>query len=429
MGNGMVLTFIYGALAAVGIGALIGLERERRRNGDTILVGIRTFPLVALSAYIVSFLGRNHSGLEIMVVVGLLLFGGLAVLLIYIRQAMGFPGFTTTLAFIITYLVGVMIAYDYFIEAVIIGVVTTAILMSKERVHAFVQVLTEEEIIGALQFITIAFILYPLTLNLQLEAPWTIFGKGEPLDLNMALLIVVFVSTISFLSFIVVRWQGPSLGLRLSGLLGGLVNSEAATASLCGLVKKRIQLMDMAACGIVLANSTMFVRNLAVCIFADPSFEVASLTVVPLLLLSVLGIVLGWRRGGKEIPVQLEFGSPFAIRPALTFGAIFFLISGAALLLQDQLGGAFIYFLALGGFASSAAVVASVSSLTLAGSIEPLVAAEIVLLACAISSFNKIVISRLMCPQLSRTARVRLIISTVAAFAAAGLFFALRILP
>lgn len=113
----------------------------------------------------------------------------------------------------------------------------------------------------------------------------------------------------------------------------------------------------------------------------------------------------------------------------MTFGAIFFLISGAALFLQDQLGGALIYFLALGGFASSAAVVASVSSLTLAGSIEPLVAAEIVLLACAISSFNKIVISRLMCPQLSRVALVRLIISSVAAFTAAGLFFALRILP
>jgi uncharacterized membrane protein (DUF4010 family) len=429
MGIRMVLSFIYGALVSVGIGALIGLEREHRRGDDATLVGIRTFPLVALSGYILSFLGKSDEALSIMIVAGFLLFGALAIILIYIRQSMGFPGFTTTLAFIITYLVGVLVAYDFVIEAVIVGVATTTILISKERVHAFVRVLSEEEIIGALQFITIAFILYPLTLDLHLEGPWQIFGKGEPLDLNMALLIVLFVSTISFISFLVVRWQGPSRGLRFSGLLGGLVNSEAATASLCGVAKKKPNVLEIAAYGIVLANATMFIRNLAVCIFADPTLEVAGLTIVPLLLLCAFGIMLGWRNGRDETTIEMEVGSPFAIRPAVTFGAIFFIISGTALILQEQLGGAFIYFLALGGFASSAAVVASVSSLALAGTIDPQVAAEIVMLACAISSANKIIISRLMCPKLSRKVLTRLVISTALAFIGAGVVFSFRILP
>jgi len=426
----MILEFIYGALVSIAVGALIGLEREHRREGDTILVGIRSFPLVALSAYIIAFLALDVEGMEILIVAGFLLFGGLALILIFIRQSLGYTGFTTTLALIVTYLVGVMVAYGYFIEAVIVGVATTTILISKERIHAFVKVLDEREIIGALQFITIAFILYPLTLDLQLEPPWTIFGRGEPLDLNMVLLIVVFVSSISFISFLVVRWQGPSRGLRFSGLLGGLVNSEATTASLCGLVRKRPAAINIAACGIVLANSTMFVRNLAICIFADPTFEVASLTILPLILLFGLGVLMGWKRYQDEgDSLELEMGSPFAIRPALTFGLLFFVISGAALFLQDQLGGEFIYFLALGGFVSSAAVVASVSALSLSGSIEPQVAAEIVLLACGISSLNKIIISRVMCPGLSRGALIRLVVTTVATFAAAALLFSLRILP
>jgi uncharacterized membrane protein (DUF4010 family) len=426
---GIVLPFLYGALIAIAIGALIGLEREHRAEGETILVGIRTFPLVSLSAYLIAYLSRNHPSMDLMIVIGLILFGGLAIALIFIRQSIGLTGFTTTLAFIITYLVGILVAYEYYIEAVVVGVATTAILISKERIHAFVNLLTDKEIISALQFITIAFILYPLTLDLQLEGPWVIFGKGEPLDLNMVLLIVVFVSTISFILFLVIRWQGASRGMRFSGLFGGLVNSEATTASLCGLAKKKPQAIDVAACGIVLANATMFVRNLAVCMFADPTFEVAMLTVFPLMALCGFGILLGWKRHDENESFELEVGSPFGIKPALAFGLLFFIVSGAALILQDQLGGAFIYFLALGGFASSAATVASVSTLAVSGSMEPQMAAEIVMLTCGISSLNKIVISRVMCPKLSRGALMRLVLTTVATFAAAGLVFSLRILP
>jgi len=427
-GNNMEIAFVYGLLISIGLGGLIGLEREHRREGDT-LVGIRTFPLISMSGYLLSYIGRQMEGLEIMAPIGLVIFGALALSLIYIRQAMGFPGFTTTLAFIITYLLGLMVAYDFILEAVIVAVAVTTILLFKERAHAFVHILDEGEIIGALQFITIAFILFPLTLDLRFEEPWTIFGEGQPLDLNMALLIIVFVSGISFASFLVVRWQGPSRGLRFSGLLGGLINSEAATASLCGLAKKKREVMSVASCGIIMANATMFLRNLAVCVFADPSMKVASAAALPLLTISAFGIALGWGKERVEGVNPLEVGSPFAIRPALIFGIIFFLISGAALIAQDHLGEQAIYFVALGGFASSAAVVASVSSLSLAGSIPAEVGAEVVLLACAISSFNKIVITRIMCPMIPKKTLIKLLLIGFAALIATGALVILRTLP
>lgn len=418
----MDVTFLYGLLISIGLGGLIGLEREFRKENDT-LVGIRTFPLVSMGGYLITFIATHTEGSEAITYVGFAIFGMLAIILILIRQVKGFTGFTTTLAFIITYLIGMMVSYDLILEATVTSVAVTTILISKERLHAYVRVLSEKEIVGALQFITIAFILYPITMNLELEEPWTIFGKGQPLDLNMAILIIIFVSSISFVSFLIVRRYGPALGLRFSGLLGGLVNSEAATASLCTLASKRKDLIQPAVHGIVLANATMFVRNLVVCIFADPSLKVAEIIALPLVAVFLLGLALGWGKDSTEVTAPLEIGSPFAIKPAVMFGAVFFFISGAALLIQDQLGEQAIYFVALGAFASSAAVTASVSSLSLSGSLPPHVAAEVVLLACAISSFNKILITRFMNPDLMKMSRVKLLLhSAVAAFSMVALF-------
>lgn len=65
----MVLSFIYGAhLNRNG-----GLGRPGTSDGredNIVLVGIRDFAPVALSAYIISFLSRSHSELDMMIVAG-----------------------------------------------------------------------------------------------------------------------------------------------------------------------------------------------------------------------------------------------------------------------------------------------------------------------------------------------------------------------
>lgn len=80
-----------------------------------------------------------------------------------------------------------------------------------------------------------------------------------------------------------------------------------------------------------------------------------------------------------------------------------------------------------GGFASSAAVVASVSSLAMTGSLDPWIAAQTIMLACGVSSFNKILISRIICPDVSRKATIGLGLSTAAAFVAAVALMGIKI--
>ena len=65
----MVPTFIYGARLNRN-GGLGRPGTSDGRDGNIVLVGIRNFAPVALSAYIISFLSRSRSELDMMIVAG-----------------------------------------------------------------------------------------------------------------------------------------------------------------------------------------------------------------------------------------------------------------------------------------------------------------------------------------------------------------------
>ena len=399
------IEFIYYLLIALGVGALVGVEREHHKGDDMVIAGIRTFPLVSVLGFLLAYIGQNAEELvpgmsaqylQQLSLIGIAIVAALAVGLMYIRFSMGVPGLTTPFALVITYVAGLLVGFGLIIEAVVVSVIVTFLLVSKKRLHAYAELLDDDELIGALEFIAIAFIAYPVTLQLDLEPPYDIFNPGEPLAISNLFLIVVFVSSISFISFLLIRWQGASRGLRFSGLLGGLVSSEATTISLSNLAKSHKGIIRTAASGIILANATMFARDLAVTIFADISLATASLVALPLLALSGVGIALGYSmKAEKEVDGhELDVRSPFAIVPALKFGIIFLIITVFVYVVNTYLGQEYIYLVSLGGMVSSAAVAASVSSYVFLGELAAIEAAQIILLATAISSFTKLAYAR-----------------------------------
>jgi uncharacterized membrane protein (DUF4010 family) len=381
------------------------VEREHHKGDDMVIAGIRTFPLVSVLGFLLAYIGQNAAELvpgmsaqylQVLSLIGIAIVAALAIGLMYIRFNLGAPGLTTPFALVLTYVAGLLVGFGLIIEAVAVSVIVTFLLVSKKRLHSYAELLDDNELIGALEFIAIAFIAYPVTLELDLQPPYDIFNPGQPLAISNLFLIVVFVSSISFISFLLIRWQGPSRGLRFSGLLGGLVSSEATTISLSNLVKNNKGIIRTAASGIILANATMFARDLAVTVFADLSLATASLVALPLLALSGVGIVMGYsmkvekQADGHELDVR----SPFAIVPALKFGIIFLIITAMVYLVNTYLGQEYIYLVALGGMVSSAAVAASVSSYVFLGELGAMEAAQIILLATAISSFTKLAYAR-----------------------------------
>ena len=388
--------FFVDFVVAAAVGGLVGVEREHRAENQTVVAGVRTFPLIAITGFLVAVLARE-SGSPFVLAAGILGAFALGLMMVHARQQMGFTGFTTPAAMVVTFLVGVVIGYGHRMEGVVVGVAATFLLLTKQRLHRFAQYLDENEILSALQFITVVFILVPLTANLQppvLGQDW--IGRGAVVDPFVILTVVVFVSVISFASLLVMRRVGPRRGLEFSGLLGGFVNSEATTASLAQRAKEEEKLVGAAVVGSLLASTTMLVRNLAIATFADPSFRLV-LGMAPFLLpVFLVGGFLAWRaRGKRSEPIPgVRVRNPFAVGPALQFAAVFATVSILAKLAQANFGAGGVYVLALGGFVSAGAVVASLAGLVATNAVPLEVAVTTAVLANAASVLGKLFILR-----------------------------------
>jgi uncharacterized membrane protein (DUF4010 family) len=430
-----VVAFLEEFAVAAAIGGLVGVEREHRARDpetghpdETVIAGVRTFPLVAIAGFLVAFLASETQNAFVLAA-GIAGAFGTAFVFSYMRHRLGMSGMTTPMALIVTFLLGAIIGYGYVFEGVVIGVVATFLLVTKTRLHRFAGTLDDEEILSALQFITVLFILLPLTYDLQpgwLGQQW--LGRGALVDPFVILLTVVFVSAISFVSFLIMRRLGPARGMEYSGLLGGLVNSEATTASLAQRAQDDAALVPSAVVAIVLASTTMFLRNLAIVAFADPSFAFLA-RLAPYAAPTVLvGIVAALRLGrgrARADAVAVRVRNPFAIGPALRFALIFAAVSVATSLAQRSFGEAGVYVAALGGFASAGPVVASLGTLVVQGQVPLGAAVRAALLAMAAGVVNKIFILRWTNREAYRRALPALGAMTVASLVAAALAFAI----
>lgn len=421
----MELDFFLQLAVAAGIGGLVGVEREHREDNAMVIAGIRTFPLVSIAGFLVAILAKQSEA-PLLLAVGV---GGafaLALAFNQMRQTAGILGLTTPVAMVVTFLLGTLVGYGFTLEAVTIGVVTTFLLLTKRRLHKFAQYLEANEILSALQFITVLFILLPLTATLPASIgglSW--LGRGAIVDPYVILLVVVFVSTISFVSLLAMRQVGPHRGIIFSGMLGGLVNSEATTASLAERAKAHPALIGGAVVGSLLASTTMLVRNAAIAAFAEPTFRLFIALLPYLAPLALVGVALAWMRR-KDLDEEVEpvrVANPFAVGPALRFALLFAALSVATELARAQFGDVGVYVTSVGGFVSAGAVIASLANLHAVGAVSLEVALRTALLATSASIAGKLVILRAVEPRVFERARGAYAWFTLAGLvAAAGAF-------
>ncbi len=121
------------SLIAVGLGGLIGLEREHRVAKERVIAGVRTFPLTALSGVLFSFLSASDN--VALLEVGLIIFGGFALVMAFLKFGIHKIGITTPVAYFLTFLIGIMVQRAFILEAAFITILVTALLLTKERLH------------------------------------------------------------------------------------------------------------------------------------------------------------------------------------------------------------------------------------------------------------------------------------------------------
>jgi uncharacterized membrane protein (DUF4010 family) len=370
------------------IGIMVGVEREHRGLEHEIFAGVRSYSITCITGMLVALVSESVG--PGFVYVATLFFAAICSIITYSKIFLFKRiGVTSPITLFFIFVMGVLVGYDYGLFAIVSSIVVSFLLIQKQLLHQFAGNLTKEELYNAIQFLAVAFILYPVMPEKKF------FGL---LNLRYAILIVILVSLISFLSYVLLRKFGTKRGLYYSGFLGGFINSEATAGALAGLSKKAEEMANPVFIGILLCNISMLIRNLILAFIVDPTGQTTLLMLPPHLVLIIVSTAIAFRHSKKFCPIgkgELKIQSPFSLGQAFKFGIAFTLLLIIGNFAYSAAGTTGIYITALGALVSSSGVIVSVTLLAVSGNISYEVAANTAILASLISTLNKILLSKI----------------------------------
>ncbi|WP_270822630.1 MgtC/SapB family protein [Aeromonas sp. QDB14] len=356
---------VYGALVSLAIGLIIGLERgwQVRQLGDNQrIAGMRTYGLIGLlggvCALLLPTLGAWLALLGLLTVVT-----GCGLSVWLAQRWQGEFGLTSSVAMVLTYLLGLMSVLQSPSEAVACAVLAALLMGLKGKIQQGMLFLSEMEFHATLRFLLISLVLLPVLPDAEM-GPLNAFNPFNPFKIW---LMVVVIAGISFCGHFAVRLLGTRSGLVLTSMLAGLASSTALTLQFARLNKEQGGLERLLATGILLAGATMWLRLLALVLIIYG--ELALRLAVPLLLLAaiVYGFAFWFWRQREEMPdgpVQPETRNPLDLATAIKFGLLLALIGFMATLLQSKVGNSGVYLLSLvSGITDVDAITLSLSQL------------------------------------------------------------------
>jgi len=367
-------------LVALGIGGLLGIERERSEP-DTF-AGSRTLPLVALLGALVQ---EFMPDLLLPVFVAFLLLVTVA----YGAKAFvaGDIGMTTAVATALTFVYGAMATHSDtgFTYAVILGILTTAVLAAKAPIHSFAERIGKDEMRDTIKFLILAGVVLPLLPNRPMDA---VLG----LNPRFVWLMVVFVSGISYSAYLLTKLLGPERGIGLTGLLGGFVSSTATAMSMSERARKEPVVTDISGLAIVVASMAMMPRVLVE--LSVVNRDLLATATLPLLAMGAVGVIISlalfWQVRKRTGP-DIELKNPFRIKPALLFGAFFALILLVSEKGSTTFGDLGVYVTAVvSGLADVDAITLSLGRLAAQGQIPSDVATTGIILAAITNTSVKL---------------------------------------
>ncbi len=420
----MTILDIVSGLTALLIGLLLGIQREYHgyQTDRKVFSGARTFTIVSVFGFAaVRLFGDDPFRIIFLTFLFILIFLSIPVL----KHNMTKPGMTTSVALVLTLLLGMLVAYDLILESIMISLILFVILTFKERLHRFASILTKEELSSAVRFIAVGIVILPVVYSVGIIHP--LIGPGRLFDTVKTVLMVIFVSSISFTSFLVIKYIGPNKGMKISTFLGGFVNSAATTASVSQKSKKNPLMLPISLISVLLTNTSMIIKDLILILVLTGGLilDAIILPIGVLIILSTIIMISLRRRDPFSESFDIELGSPFAILPAVKFALIFSFISASAYILRSYVGPYGVYAVAIGGLVSTTSVSASLAVLYTGGEISSTTTAITLTLALAAGSLSKISIIRIYDKKLMKKASLPLIIVAITAFVLSILLFLL----
>jgi len=373
------LDTLSGLAVALGLGLLVGIERERRIGAGQGSAGVRTFALIALAGALAERIGG----------VGIAIGGAfvvLAALASYRASRERDPGLTTEVAMLVVFLLGVLAMRELGLAAAL-GVAVALLLATKSRLHHFVRgVLTDQELHDALLLAAAATIVLPLLPDRAID-PWQV------LNLRKLWLLAVIVMAINAAGHIALRAFGARTGLLLAGLAGGFASSTATIASMGARARRNPELATACAGAGVVSNVSTVVQLGVVAGALSPSllarmwWPLAAAGVV----IVAFALAAAWGSRKVEAGETALKGRAFEPTHALLFVAIMAATMLASAAMLAWFGDAALDLtLALSGLADVHAAAASAAQLVAVGRIDVEAAMPGIALAFAANSAMKL---------------------------------------
>ena len=365
-------------LTSLGIGLLLGIERERVSNTPA---GIRTFMLTSFFATALGLVGQL-SGLNWLGAAGFF------VLAMVVNRGLGGAGgghVTTQIALLVTYALGLLVWFELTDLAVALAIIATLVLYLKPELVHVSQRLSRPDLLSLLQFAAVSLIILPIL-------PDRGFGPYQALNPYNIWLMVVLIAGVGWAGYVAVMIIGEKAGAALLGFLGGLVSSTATSMTYAREVKANPASLAFSATVILLANLVLFLRLIGIAAVLSPSLV---MTLSPVMLAGFISgilyvLVYRFRAAKEPAGTGMELRNPTEMRTALIFGAIYAAVMFFSAWLSDLFGNSGLYLVALvSGISDLDAIALSSLNMFNAGKLVPKQVVMVVCLAIMANSAFK----------------------------------------
>lgn len=349
--------------AALGIGMLVGLERERKKGNDErrAFAGFRTFAITSVLGYVC------------MAVAGAMLVGimtlalSIIIAVAYWKHLGKDPGITSEIALLFVLILGAL-SHEQPELAVAVSVMLTVILALRQELHRFaLQQLTEIEVRDGLILLTAALVILPLT-------PDRFIGPFGAINPRTICTLTVLLMSAEALGHIALRMIGARYGYTLSAIASGFA-SGSATIALIGHVARTEQTSVRALSAAAIFSNLATIAMLSLVL---GTVDLAFLQAVrmPVLLAALATVVYGsfllapWKPSSVPTTTIVSDGA-FSLKVALIVTAA---VTGITLLSSTLLyffGHSGVLIAALiSGLADAHATAASIASVVKSGQLS-----------------------------------------------------------
>jgi uncharacterized membrane protein (DUF4010 family) len=354
-------------LAALLIGALVGIEREKNKaaSGNVGIGGVRTFILFSLTG---AFAALVAQVLGSPLVLAAAIAGVVALTCAgYVIQARTKPeavGLTTETAALTVCLLGAACTAGYPELALAGGIAVSAFLAYKQSLHGLVAKLGPDDISAGVKLLAASFIVLPLLPKQPID-PW---GALVPRSLW---LLVVLIAALSLVGYVATRALGSERGTAITGLTGGLVSSTAVTLTFAKRSREEHGATDDSlAAGTFLAWGVSFARVIVLAAIIHAPLALQMLVPCGAMALVTVATALWLLRRSQAAaaaaPVSLK--NPFSLVSAIKFGLLFAGVLLVMTIVQQRFpsGGTYVVA-ALAGTSDVDAITLSMATLAQSG--------------------------------------------------------------